>query len=294
MKRSMDKQPRPAPLPRTDLALEARERLEGEGADLSALPGVKSRQVKRRGLVTTTVEILDREGAKALDKPVGTYITLELEPLTGQTPQARRRVTETLAGTLAELLALPREAAVLVVGLGNPGVTPDAVGPRTLERLLVTRHLRQELPEAFRGLRSVSALQPGVLGQTGLESAEIVRAVAEKLHPDRILVIDALAALRPERLCATVQLTDTGITPGSGVGNHRAALTRETLGAPVYALGVPTVCDRRSEEGEELMLIPRNIGPRVDRLAGLLSESLNLALHPGLTREQILRLTDDL
>lgn len=280
---------------RTDLAMEERELWHQEAGQATRLPGVYAHETKRRGILTTVVKILNDDGVKELHKPVGTYITLELDELQRRTRRAFHRVTETLAGEMAALMQLPKDASVLVVGLGNPDITPDAIGPLALRRLLVTRHLVDQLPESFGKFRSVSALQPGVLGSTGLESAEIVRAVVEKSKPDSIVVIDALAARSLGRLCSTVQLADSGIIPGSGVGNHRAAFTRETLGVPVYAVGVPTVADAAPlldkndppAQGADLIVTPRSMDAQCRKIANVIACSLNLALHSNLTREQI-------
>ena len=275
---------------RTDLALEQRELWHREAGSAAELPGVSVSVLQRRGIRTTVVRILDETGARELQKPPGTYVTLELTELERSEPHAFRRVTETLAGELAALLQLQPEAAVLVVGLGNEDVTPDALGPLVLRRLLVTRHLRTD-PALLR-LRQVSALQPGVLGSTGMESFEIVRSVVRQTQPDAVICVDALAAREPERLCATVQLSDTGIVPGSGVGSHRAALTKETLGVPVFAIGAPTVTEAAgllpdALPAADLIVTPRAIGAKLRRIAAVIGTSLNLSLQNGLTRGQI-------
>lgn len=292
------KQPNPASprakLPRTDLALEEREYIQRESGQSTELSGVQVRTAIRRGIKTTTVRITDAEGEKQLRKPIGTYVTLELDALNRHQLKAFQRVTETLAGELASLMKLTRDASVLVVGLGNEDVTPDSIGPRCLKRLFVTRHLQQQIPDSYGTLRTVSALAPGVMGSTGMESAELVRAVITKLHPDCIIAIDALAAREVSRICSTVQLTDTGLIPGSGVGNRRAALNTQTLGIPVFAIGTPTVTEAawlmpegRAAEAADCIVLPRNIDEKADQIAALIAGSLNLALHSNLTRDQI-------
>ena len=194
---------------------------------------------------------------------------------------------------------LPEEGTALVIGLGNPNMTPDAIGPLTLESLLVTRHLTQALPESFGGFRQVAALGPGVLGSTGLESQETVRALVETVKPAFVLAVDALASRSLQRLCSTVQLTDAGIAPGSGVGNHRAALCAETLGVPVIGIGVPTVVEAATlaldlleesggdeagaqalrEKGRSLMVTPQDIDAAVRDMARALGYGLNWALQ---------------
>lgn len=280
--------------PRTDLALEEREYVQQEAGQCTALPGVQAKTTVRRGIKTTTVRILNAEGERQLRKPVGTYVTLELEELNRHQIKAFGRITQTLAGEIAELMKLPHDASVLVVGLGNPDVTPDSIGPRCLKHLFVTRHLIGQIPESFGKLRVVSALQPGVMGSTGMESAEIVRAVIAETHPDCAVAIDALAARDVSRICSTVQLTDTGLTPGSGIGNRRAALTKQELGIPVYAIGTPTVTEaadafapEQKQAAIDCIVTPRTIDAKADQIAALIAGSLNLALHSGLTYDQI-------
>lgn len=278
---------------RTDLAMEAHELWRQSAADTTKLPGVRARTDRADGLQTTVVEILDEKGAKALGKPVGVYTTLELpQGLRAQRDYARQ-AEEQLCGRLQQLLQ-EMEGSVLVVGLGNRAVTPDAIGPLTASRLLVTRHLTQQLPDYFGSLRPVCALTPGVLAQTGLESAEIVRSVVRRLRPACMVAVDALAASELGRICTTVQISDAGIVPGSGIGNHRAAFNRETMGVPVIAVGVPTVVDAACLTAEGAPAPPRgmvvsttDIDERVDLLSGLVAMALNRALQPGLTRDEI-------
>ena len=202
---------------------------------------------------------------------------------------------------------MPEKAPVLVVGLGNRAITPDAVGPGAADHTLVTRHLIDAAPEQFGSFRPVAALAAGVLGTTGVESGELAQAVAGKVKPGCVLAVDALAARSLERICTTVQLSDTGIVPGSGVGNHRFALNAESLGVPVIALGVPTVVDGATlaldilEEagrddldpaalrgaGGDLMVTPRDIDQRVKDMAKVIGFAIDLALHPHLTVEDV-------
>ena len=221
---------------------------------------------------------------------------------------------------------LPENAhAVLVAGLGNRSVTPDALGPRTVERVLVTRHMEGCLPADVSGrMASVCAAAPGVLGVTGIETAEVLRSMTEHVRPDAVIAIDALAARSSQRICSTIQIADTGITPGSGVGNHRKALTRQTLGVPVIAVGVPMVvyastiasdamrdliradgaCESEADEEKlaasvervvssrlgDLIVTPREVDALAERMAGILAEGINLALHPQLAPEEIAQL----
>jgi len=281
---------------RTDLALESKELFEEQGG-AARLRGVRAREETRRGFPLTRVEILDEQGAKALGKPVGTYVTLDLTPCRGDRAGQFAPAAETLAEELRALL--PEEGTVFVAGLGNRAMTPDAVGPLAVEHLLVTRHLKEVLPD----LRSTAAAAAGVLGGTGLEAAEWVRGLAQVSECAAVIVIDALAARSLHRLCTTVQLSDTGIVPGSGVGNWRQALNRETLGVPVISLGTPTVvsagtlaCDLLAEgeappalreEGESLFVTPKDVDYQVAELAKILGYGITLALQEGLTVEDV-------
>lgn len=255
----------------------------------TALSGVQASRREVRGVGVHTVRILDEEGARQLHKPVGTYLTLETDPLRRREPSGFSRTVRVMAAELGKFL--DREKRTLIVGLGNAAVTPDAVGPLALRSLIVTRHL--PVLTQHGGFCSVSALEPGVLGTTGMESAETVRAVVDAAKPEQIVVIDALAAADPARICASIQLTDTGIVPGSGVGNSRAAFNCETLGAPVLAIGVPTVVDAQTllPEGQTcepgMIVTPRDIDARVRETAQVIGYALDLALHRGLRLEDV-------
>ena len=283
---------------RTDLAQEARELwAEEEGGGLP--PGVTAETAEEEGTAVEILTVASPEGAAALGKPQGVYVTLTPGALLRREEGAFDRAALALGRQLRRLLDLAPEAAVLAVGLGNEAVTPDSLGPRAMRHVLATRHLKEALPETFGAFRRVAVLETGVLGNTGLESAELVRAVTEKLRPDAVIAVDALASRRLGRVCRTVQLTDTGIVPGAGVGNRRAALNRETLGIPVLALGVPTVVDAATlaadltaragmgrpapadfgSHAAEMILTPREIDERIARAARLLGYGINLALH---------------
>ncbi|MBQ9980066.1 MAG: GPR endopeptidase [Oscillospiraceae bacterium] len=285
---------------RTDLAQEAREIWQESAGETSALQGVEAKEEQQDGCGVTRVRILSEEGARALEKPVGNYITVSFPAEDGGDLNSRAAL---LGREIRQLLDLRPGQSVLVVGLGNEAITPDAVGPRTAKGILVTRHLVDALPDTFGQFRPVSVLSPGVLGTTGLESGEIIRGVAERSAPDKVLVVDALASCRLERLCSTVQLADTGIVPGSGVGNSRAAINRQTLGVDVLAVGVPTVVDAatlvadmlgRQEEKEALggwgkgvIVTPRDIDKFVGDISKLLSLGINMALHDNLSPDDI-------
>lgn len=287
---------------RTDLALEARELL-GTGTEPE---GVDCSETWEWGFRLTTVRVTSPAGAEALGKPEGVYHTLDLSGLGRREEGAFPRAVSALAKLLKPLLP-EGEQGVMVVGLGNRAITPDAIGPKAADRTLVTRHLIDMAPEHFGSFRPVSALAAGVLGTTGIESGEIVKAVCAQVRPAAILAIDALAARRVERLCATVQVCDAGIAPGSGVGNHRFALDRESMGVPVIAVGVPTVVDGATlcadlleETGQEtdpaelsslpgasLMVTPRDIDQRVEDMSKVIGYAVSLALQPGLDLEDL-------
>ena len=292
---------------RTDLALEAKELWTESAEKETKLEGVRARDSLREGYQVTTVDILDEQGASSLGKPVGSYVTVQLDALARREEDAFGRAARAIAAELNGLLKLPEEATCLVVGLGNRAITPDAIGPGVADHTMVTRHLVEQAPEHFGSFRPVAALAAGVLGTTGVESGELVKAVAEKIRPGCIIAVDALASRSMDRVCTTVQLANTGIVPGSGVGNHRAALNRETLDVPVIAVGVPTVVDAGTlaadilaEAGQEgldpealagagegLMVTPRDIDQRVADLVKVIGYGINLALQPGLTIEDV-------
>ena len=291
---------------RTDLAVEAAQ-LWRERGGVGALPGVESRESKREGYPVTTVKILDCRGEQALGKPAGTYVTLTLEGLARRENDAFGRAARAVAAELTPLLKLSKGSPVLVVGLGNRSITPDDIGPKAADHTMVTRHLVEQVPEHFGSFRPVAALAAGVLGTTGVESGELVRAVTEKIRPSCVIAVDALASRSLSRVCTTVQLADTGIVPGSGVGNHRFALNRETLGVPVVAVGVPTVVDAATlaadllaeagrddldpaalrGAGEGLFVTPRDIDAQVADLSKVIGFGLNLALQPHLSLEDV-------
>lgn len=231
---------------RTDLALEERESFPGDGGEIAGV-SLREWQDKAKQVKLTEVKILDQRGAKAMGKPKGTYLTLEADQLAEKDEDYHEQVSEELAKHIRRLIShmvQGEEWKILVVGLGNPSVTPDALGPKAVGHLQVTRHLEQQYGEGFcreKGLPVLSGIVPGVMAQTGMETAEILKGIIEETKPDLLIAIDALAARSIRGLGTTIQVTDTGIHPGSGVGNHRHSLTKESLGVPVLAIGVPTV-----------------------------------------------------
>ena len=283
---------------RTDLASEAHELWARSAEKTSELPGVRAQEEDRAGFRVSTVEILDERGERSLGKPRGRYVTVWLGALIRREEDAFETACGVLSDCLRELLP-GGKGGVLVAGLGNRGITPDAVGPESVRSVMVTRHLREQLPEYFGSFREVSAVCSGVLGTTGIESGDIVAAVVQKVRPAAVIAVDALAAAEPDKLCCTVQLTDAGIVPGSGVGNARRELSPRTLGVPVIAVGVPTVVDSAAlavylagKCGVELtdargcagmIVTPRDIDKSVADISKLVGYSVNLALHEGLS-----------
>lgn len=230
---------------RTDLALEARESIDEADGELRGVE-VEEYFYENEDVRVTKVTINTRNAAKAMGKPMGIYVTMEAPAIVEPDEDYHREVSECLAKELLKLLPDGEEQNVLVVGLGNREVTADALGPQTVDNLFITRHIVREYGKAAYNcskMNQLSALEPGVMAKTGMETAEIVNGVVKETSPDVLLVIDALAARSIKRLNRTIQVTNTGIQPGSGVGNHRNALTRESLGIPVIAIGIPTVVD---------------------------------------------------
>ena len=235
---------------RTDLALEEKERFESDQVEVQGVV-LEEEYDKEREIRVTTVRIETENGAKTMGKPVGTYLTIEAPNLSSPDEGIHREVSEELAKYLIEVMEkiIPEsehDKEVLVIGLGNRQATPDALGPYVADNLNITRHIVKEYgkyaaPEEMNCV--VSAIVPGVMAQTGMETAEIIKGVVRETRPDLLIVVDALAARNSRRLNRTIQIADTGINPGSGVGNYRNAITKETIGVPVIAIGVPTVVD---------------------------------------------------
>lgn len=277
---------------RTDLALEGVEQLR-QGGNISRLDGVFAAEYTRQGYGVTDVRVATKQAAEAVGKPEGRYVTIDLRPYFRREEGFFARAARCLASELRTLLpGVGEDWPVLVAGLGNRGMTADAVGPLALESLLVTRHMVRSLPRQFRGFTPVSALAPGVLAATGMEALELLRGAVQATGCAAVIAVDALAARSRERLCATVQLGDTGLIPGSGVGNHRKAIDKTTLGVPVVAVGVPTVIAAHllgdgQPEDDPLFLTPRDIDGKVRELGRVIGYGVTLALQEGLTVEDV-------
>lgn len=268
---------------RTDLALEARESVE-EGAE--ELRGVSVDEVydEKSEIRVTKVRIENKNSAKALGKPIGTYITLEAPAMAQPDEDYHKEISRQLAKQLKQIIpGVESEIGVMVVGLGNRDVTADALGPNVVDNLTITRHMVKKFGRAAYGsgrIHMVSGLVPGVMAKTGMESAEIIRGVVEKTRPDVVLVIDALAARSTKRLNRTIQISNTGIHPGSGVGNHRNSITEESLGVPVIAIGVPTVVDAATIVADALEKMMHYYGEETvemkEELRGSMGELYNM------------------
>lgn len=282
---------------RTDLAVEAIENHK----TAAALPHVRQSDRTLEGFAVHEVRILSEDAAREIGKPQGRYLTLELDALIRREEDAFPRACKALSTLLRELLPHPNDGPVLIAGLGNRMITPDAIGPQTADHVIATRHLVAQSPAIFADWRPVSALAPGVLGQTGVETGEVICGVLDRVRPAAVIAVDALAAGRLSRLLRTVQLADTGITPGSGVGNARAALNKETLGVPVIAVGVPTVvdgatlaheissqlgqpaCKALDDLSQPVMITTRDIDREVADISRMIGYAVNMALHPHLS-----------
>ena len=268
---------------RTDLALEAHE-FSGD------CEGVELSQERMGDAAVTRMTITSPVAAKKLLKPEGSYVTVEMPSFSDSAFLPDERY-EAVSNEISRML--PEKGTVLVVGLGNSSITPDALGPRTASQVLATRHISSELKRAcgLDKLRSTAVLAPGVLGQTGIEVRDIIASLCRKIEPVAVIVIDALASRGLGRLGTTVQLSDAGIVPGAGVGNDRPEISMRSLGVPVISVGVPTVVDAATlahdlgahktvPRAQMMIVTPREIDLLIDRASRLLALAVNSALHP--------------
>jgi spore protease len=316
----------------TDLALETAEQLAGGSGGGVEGVGVEEEEALGGALTVTKVRIMNDGGARKMGRPIGNYVTLESQALKGGDADAHEEIIKVMAENLSALISKGGGAA-LIIGLGNRGVTPDSLGPKVVSKVLVTRHIAQEMDELPKPFREVAAVAPGVMGTTGIETAEIVKGVTQRVKPAFVIAIDALAARATSRINTTIQISDTGVSPGAGMGNKRKTLDEKTLGVPVIAIGVPTVVDAatlvndtidimlddmieqanegsafynmlKKLEGQEkydlvkrlldprvgsLFVTPREVDDVIERLSNIIANALNIALHPGITKEDINR-----
>jgi spore protease len=291
---------------RTDLALEARESFPDDDVEIKGVE-LKEDFDKENNIRISTVVIKDEKGAAAMQKPIGTYITIEAPEINKSDESYHKPVSDEIAKHLKRLAGDLKKEDILIVGLGNREVTPDALGPQVVDNLFITRHLIKEYGKEFKEnnkLGSISAISPGVMAQTGMETVEIIKGIVKETKPKLLIVIDALASRSVNRVNTTIQLTDTGINPGSGIGNNRKAINEESVGTKVIALGVPTVVEAftivadtmtsymqtsgfseedigkfisevRSQQIDNMFVTPKNIDESIKRISYTVSEALN-------------------
>ena len=317
---------------RTALAIAARALAQQNAQEAHQLEGDDVKTKEDPDYFLTHVRIHSEEGSRLMGKPKGDYITLESEKLKENDVECHEKIIKILAENIRSLVKFGEDDCILVAGLGNWNITPDALGPKVVSKILVTRHLQGTLPEEIEEtVRPVAAVSPGVMGITGIETGEILKGIVDKLHPSLLIAIDALAARRSNRINAAIQMSDTGVAPGAGVGNQRMMLDKESLGIPVIAIGVPTVVDaatlvndtmdrileemmQQTEKGSEfyktlqsleqeekyqmiadilgpytgnMFVTPKEVDAVVDRLANIIANAVNIAIHPGVTMEDI-------
>ncbi len=283
---------------RTDLAVEAREMASGGG--LQSIPGVDMESTEENGVFITKIDISSEQGAQAIGKRQGHYLTIEVPGLRHKDSNLQDRVATLFAKHFESFLSkagATKESKVLIVGLGNWNVTPDALGPIVVENVMVTRHYFELMPDQVApGYRQVSAVAPGVLGITGIETSEIVQGIVEKSKPDVVIAVDALASKALERVNTTIQIADTGIHPGSGIGNKRKGITQETLGVPVIAIGVPTVVYASTIVNSTIELLAQNFGKQTNNTNAILGMLPNMTEQDrlGMVREVLDPLGHDL
>lgn len=312
--------------PYTDLALEVAESLTNNtDNDLEGLK-IFTEDCEMEKTSVTSVEITSTIGEEKMGRPMGTYITLESVFIKENNPEAHEKLIAILSKHLNQLCPLNNEKPILVVGLGNSQVTPDSLGPKTVDKILVTRHLKENLPDSISDtVRSVAALSPGVMGVTGIETLEVIKGIVERIQPQLVIAIDALAARKVSRINTTIQICDTGVAPGGGVGNKRSKLDKESLGVPVIAIGVPTVVDaatlandtidrmldtidslghtildRISSQdrydmiqqildpyAENMFVTPKEVDEVTDNLANIIANGINIAIQPPIENDDI-------
>lgn len=317
---------------RTDLAVEAREIYSEEKEQ--EIPGIEVKREEEEDYTITRIKVLNELGEKRINKMKGNYITIEAPSLKKADQQLKDNISKVLAKELKELLSEYKIKKALIVGLGNWNITPDALGPKVVEKILVTRHFFLAYNKTEdESMANVSAISPGVMGLTGIETGEIIKGIVEKTNPDIVIAIDALASRKMERISSTIQISDTGINPGSGVGNKRLAINTDYLGIPVVAIGVPTVVDaatmvndtinliikemkEQADEGKEfysllenmsskekrslieevltpymenVMVTPKEVDDLISDLSQIISNGINISLHPGIDLKDVNR-----
>jgi spore protease len=322
---------------KTDLAIETSEMLYKQ-KKINTIDGVKVEveESEREHIKVTWVKIEDENGAEQMGKPIGHYVTVDSKAMKENDGDSHEEIIKVLSKSLGKLHNLEKDGVVLVVGLGNSNVTPDALGPKVVSKILVTRHIAgtEDVPEELQNkVRYVCAVTPGVMGVTGIETAEIIKGIVDKVKPNLIIAVDALASRHTSRVNSTIQMSNAGINPGSGVGNKRMGIDKESMGVPVIAIGVPTVVDaatlvndtmskilelmeEKTKDKEEIygiledleheernnlikevlgsytgnmFVTPKEVDEVINRLANIISNAINIAVHPGISNNDINR-----
>lgn len=279
---------------RTDLAVEAHELSKREAADVTEIDGVISRVEETGRITITRVDITNENGERALGKARGSYVTIDAPDLK-YSLETYEKVCKIISDEIHKMADIDNDTLTLVVGLGNRDITPDALGTSVVSKLLITRHLKESMSNIFgSGIGSVCAIAPGVSGTTGIETADIIKSVISRVSPDLIIAVDALAAADIERISNTIQISDTGIQPGAGVGNNRDGLNEKTTGVKVIAIGVPTVIDASTiskteipKEMAPLMVTTKDIDLVIERSAKTVANGINLALHRDMSLRDV-------
>ena len=279
---------------RTDLAVEAHELSKKEAADVTEIDGVISRVEETGRITITRVDITNENGERALGKARGSYVTIDAPDLK-YSLETYEKVCRIISDEIHKMADIDNDTLTLVVGLGNRDITPDALGTSVVSKLLITRHLKESMSNIFgSGIGSVCAIAPGVSGTTGIETADIIKSVISRVSPDLIIAVDALAAADIERISNTIQISDTGIQPGAGVGNNRDGLNEKTTGVKVIAIGVPTVIDASTiskteipKEMAPLMVTTKDIDLVIERSAKTVANGINLALHRDMSLRDV-------
>lgn len=265
MKRDKKEQIPQRPSIYTDLAVESKE-IASKREGFDELEGVKMDVEEEHRIKVTWVKVTNEKGAEALGRPIGNYVTIESALLRENDIEGHEEIIKIMVNNLAKIINIGPDGTILIIGLGNWNVTPDALGPRVVSKTLITRHIKEHIPEALAdGVRPVAAISPGVMGITGVETFETVKGLTERIKPDLVIAIDALASRSVHRINATIQIADTGVSPGAGMGNFRKGLNEESLGVPVIAIGVPTVVDAATLVNDTMDMV----------LSEMVSESLN-------------------
>lgn len=290
---------------RTDLALEAKEMYHETAGDMTQLDGVVATTYEESGIVVTKVEILNEKGSASIGKPVGNYITFEMPEFISYGFVYFNTVVELVKRELIKLLPDFKDKKILVSGLGNRQITSDALGPWTIDKLIITGHLSLLAPQSLKNLGLIYGVVPGVMGITGIETADVIKGICEKIHPDVVIAVDSLVSRKTERVATTIQISDTGINPGSGIGNHRKEITRDSLGIPVISIGVPMVVDtltlaydtvasltdinkneildkiskKKQGKNASFAVTPKEIDKITTQMANIISSAINITFH---------------